>query len=118
MKRFSFLLCIVFCMTFISCQSSSQKYMKEYRTFAEEFILGNNNYTTMEWEAAATEYAALRDQYSLYRMELSQEDRDYIEEVNAKINAAFIRYESTNAVSEFESLIKEAVGTIDELLGE
>ena len=41
--------------------------MKEYRTFAEEFILGNNNYTTMEWEAAATEYAALRDQYSLYR---------------------------------------------------
>ena len=51
-------------------------------------------------------------------MELSQEDRDYIDEVNAKINAAFIRYESTNAVSEFESLIKEAVGTINELLGE
>ena len=118
MKRFSFLLYIVFCMTFISCQSSSQKYMKEYRTFAEEFILGNNNYTTMEWEAAATEYAALRDQYSLYRMELSQEDRDYIEEVNAKINAAFIRYESTNAVSEVESFIKEAVGTINELIGE
>lgn len=111
-------MCIISCMTLISCQSPSQKYMKEYRTFAEEFISGYSNYTTMDWEAAATEYAALRDQYSLYRMELTQDDRDYIDGVNAKINAAFIRYESTNAVSEFESLFKEAVGTINELLGE
>lgn len=105
-------------MALVSCQSPSQKYMKEYRSFAEEFILGNSNYTSMDWEAAATEYATLRDQYSLYRTDLTQEDRDYIDDVNAKINAAFIRYESANAVSDFESLFKEAVGTLNELLGE
>lgn len=117
MKKIAYIfLGFAICMNLVSCQTPSQKFLNEYRVFAENFILSHESYTATDWEVAAAEYSSLRDQYGLYRMDLTLEERSYIDAINAKINAAFIRHKGTNAASEIESLFKETIGTINELL--
>ena len=99
-----------------SCMSEKDKYVREHQRFASQFLEQNETYTATDWEAAATRYAQLRDQYSVHMIDMSQEERQAIDAMNSKIDAAFVRHEFGNAASQFESLINEGKGLLEELL--
>lgn|GEM_PF-3575919 len=117
MKK-SLLLVVSLFMLFVcsSCKTAEQKYVDEYTRFAESFLKQSSTYTAADWEAAATRYAQLREQYATYLTDLTPEQRQTIEQYNSKINAEFIKHETDSASEKFKSLLKETVGTLNELL--
>lgn len=107
-------LCALFVMT--SCMSEKDRYLKEYKTFATNLIEQSETYTETDWEAVQKRYAELRDNYSKYMSDMTQEERQTINELNGKINAAIIKQGFSGAASQIESLFNEATTTIEELL--
>ena len=100
----------------MSCMSEKDKYIHEHQRFAEQFLEKNETYTATDWDAAQTRYMQLREQYADYMSDMTQEERQSVDELNSKIDAVFIRHGFNNAASQFESLIHEGIGVIDELL--
>ncbi len=99
-----------------SCKTAEEKYIDEYARFAESFLTQCKTYSATDWEAAATRYEQLREQYALYITNLTPEQRQTVEQYNSKINAEFVRHEMDNTTEQVKSLFKEAVGTLNELL--
>lgn len=109
------LLCLVV-LAMPSCKTEEQKYMDEYTHFAEMFLAQCNTYSATDWDAAATRYEQLREQYALYVTDLTPEQRQTVEQYNSKINAEFVRHEVGTTTEQVKSLLKETIGTLNELM--
>lgn len=114
LKTILITLCALFVMT--SCMSEKDRFLKEYQTFATNLLEQGNSYTETDWEAVQKRYAELRDEYSKYMSDMTQEERQNINELNGKINAAIIKQGFSGAASQIESLFNEATTTLEELL--
>lgn len=99
----------------VSCMSEKDKYIREHQRFAEQFLEQNDTYTATDWDAAQTHYAQLRSEYATHITDMSQAERQSIDSINSRIDAAFIRHGVDNAATQFESLINEGIGILDEL---
>lgn len=99
-----------------SCVSEKERYIRDHQRFTEQFLQQNQTYTATDWDAAETRYQQLRDQYAILMTDMSSEERKSIDSCNSKIDAAFVRHNIDNAATQFESLINEGIGVLDELL--
>lgn len=99
----------------VSCMSDKDKYIREHQRFTEQFLEQNETYTATDWDAAETRYLQLREQYATIMTDMSQEERQVIDAQNSKIDAVFVRHGIDNAATQFESLINEGIGVLDEL---
>ena len=102
--------------TLLSCTSDNDKYLNRYNRFASFIIENNETFTSLDWEAAVTEYEELRSEYRLYAQKLSIEDRQRIENINTKINALIIEHVATDAIDTFGGVMREILDTINELV--
>lgn len=99
----------------VSCMSDKDKYVRDHQHFTEQFLEQNETYTATDWEAAETRYLQLREQYATLMTDMSAEERKSIDECNSKIDAVFVRHGIDNAATQFESLINEGIGVLNEL---
>lgn len=99
----------------VSCVSEKDKYVDRYDRFAKHVLTNGETFTSLDWEAAVTEYETLRNEYHYYSCEMTNEERQRIEELNEQINARIIEHSADNAIETFKSVLNEIVGTIDEL---
>lgn len=112
-----FRLILLACMSLmlVSCMSNKDKYIREHQRFTEQFLEQNEAYTATDWDAAETRYLQLREQYATLMTDMSQEERQAIDARNSKIDAVFVRHGIDNAATQFESLINEGIGVLNEL---
>lgn len=117
MKHYlSTVLLLLLALAIPSCKTEEQKFMDEYTHFADTFLAQCNTYSATDWEAAATRYEQLREQYALYVTEFTPEQRQLVEQYNSKINAEFVRHEVDSTTEQVKSLLKETLGTLNELM--
>lgn len=114
MKLRIFLLVLV-SLVMVSCMSDKDKYVRDHQHFTEQFLEQNETYTATDWEAAETRYLQLREQYATLMTDMSAEERKSIDECNSKIDAVFVRHGIDTAATQFESLINEGIGVLNEL---
>lgn len=116
MKLKLFFIALCASLVFTSCLSEKDKYLRDYKSFATNLLEQSDTYTATDWEAAQKRYAELRDDYSKHMSDMTQEERQTIDELNGKINAAIIKQGFSGAASQIESLFNEAATTLEELL--
>ena len=112
-----FRLILLACMSLmlVSCMSDKDKYIREHQRFTEQFLEQYETYTATDWDAAETRYLQLREQYTSIMTDMTQEERQTIDAQNSKIDAVFVKHGIDNAATQFESLINEGIGVLNEL---
>ncbi len=111
----SLLILCVLSMIAVSCASEKDKYFNRYNKFANYVLHNSETFSSMDWEAAIAQYDELRGEYRYHSMELTLDERQKIDQLNAKINARIIEQSTKDAVDNVSNFLNEVVNTINEL---
>ena len=109
------LIFIFSCVFFVACTSEKDRYVNSYENFVNKVIEQCDSYSSTDWDACIQKYEEFRKEYSKYMADMSQADREKINNLNSKLNAKIIEKGVGNTIEGIENTVNEVLGTLDEL---
>lgn len=120
MKSYIRIFIVTVVLTIVSCgvltASEKSRFVKRYKAFVEEFVEECKDYDAKDWEKAIERYEKEIAEYKRLLVDMTDEERQIINDLNAEVNAKVVKRKMKRAGREIEATWDEAIKTIKKLL--
>ena len=94
----------------------SNLFTVKFEYFAEKFIEKYETFNEEQWEENIEKYLEYRIEYKEIADQLSESDRNKIDQLNHKVNAIIIKNKASKVFGKIGDIVNEATGTVKELI--